>query len=179
MPGRGVFASGKEAAAETKANHEVMDLVRENPELSPMVFKLHEAGRSWPDAKAAVEANTKPAQISFSGDVLSQRGAGSIIRTTFEQPREPWAVRNSVSRQSSLPAWIWSFGFSLAGSEGLRPYAATFGFGLAGSERLRPCAATFGFSLAGSERLRPYAATFGFGALSSRRATDRCIALSH
>jgi hypothetical protein len=66
MPARRFLPAGKEAAAETKASHEVMDLVRENPELSLMVFKLHEAGRSWPDVKAAVEAQTKPA----TGDVL-------------------------------------------------------------------------------------------------------------
>ena len=61
---------GKEAAAETKASHEVMDLVRENPELSRLVVQLHEAGRSWPDVKAAIEAKTKPAKRSFSADVL-------------------------------------------------------------------------------------------------------------
>ena len=70
MPGRGVFASGKEAAAETKASHEVMELVRKNPELSFLVLQLHEAGCSWPDVKAAVEAKTKSEKKSFSGDVL-------------------------------------------------------------------------------------------------------------
>ena len=34
MPGRRFLPLGKEAAAETKASHEVMDLVREKPELS-------------------------------------------------------------------------------------------------------------------------------------------------
>ena len=70
MPGRRFVPLGKEAAAETKASHEVMDLVRENRELSLMVFKLQEAGRSWPDVKAAVEAKTKPAKRSLSADVL-------------------------------------------------------------------------------------------------------------
>jgi len=37
MPARRFLPRGKEAAAETKASHEVMDLVRENPELSLMV----------------------------------------------------------------------------------------------------------------------------------------------
>jgi hypothetical protein len=41
--------------------------VRKNPELSFMVIQLHEAGRSWPDVKAAVEAKAKPA---FVDDVL-------------------------------------------------------------------------------------------------------------
>ena len=61
---------GKEAAAETKASHEVMDLVRKNPELSLLGVQLHEAGRSWPEVKAAVEAKAKPAKRSFVGDVL-------------------------------------------------------------------------------------------------------------
>ena len=55
MPARRYLPQGKEAAAETKASHEVMDLVRENPELSLLVVQLHEAGRSWADVKAAVE----------------------------------------------------------------------------------------------------------------------------
>ena len=70
MPARRFSPLGKEAAAETKASHEVMDLVRKDPELSLMVIQLHEEGRSWPDVKAAVEAKTKPAKRSFSGDVL-------------------------------------------------------------------------------------------------------------
>jgi hypothetical protein len=70
MPARRFLPPGKAAAAETKASHEVMDLVRENPELSLLVVQLHEAGRSWPDVKAAVEAKLKPAKRSFSGDVL-------------------------------------------------------------------------------------------------------------
>ena len=65
---RGGFCFGKDAAAETKASHDVMDLVRENRELSLMVLKLHEARRSWPDVKAAVEAKTKTAKRS--SDVL-------------------------------------------------------------------------------------------------------------
>jgi hypothetical protein len=67
MPARGFLPPGKEAAAETKASHEVMDIARENPELSLMVIQLHDAGRSWSDVKAAVEAKTKPA---FVDDVL-------------------------------------------------------------------------------------------------------------
>jgi hypothetical protein len=70
MPARRFLPLGKDAAAETKASHEVMDLVRESPELSLMVFKLHGAGRSWPDVKAAVEAKMRPARKSLSSDVL-------------------------------------------------------------------------------------------------------------
>jgi hypothetical protein len=70
MPARRYLPQGKEAAAETKASHEVMDLVRENPELSFLVVQLHESGRSWPDVKAAVEAKTQPSKRPHSGDVL-------------------------------------------------------------------------------------------------------------
>ena len=70
MPARRYLPQGKEAAAETKASHEVMELVRKNPELSFLVVQLHEEGRSWPDVKAAVEAKTKSEKKSFSGDVL-------------------------------------------------------------------------------------------------------------
>ena len=61
---------GDAAAEATKASHEVMDLVREKPELSLLVVQLHEAGRSWPDVKTAIETRTKPAMRSFSSDVL-------------------------------------------------------------------------------------------------------------
>ena len=70
MTARRFSPRGKEAAAETKASHEVMDLVREKPELSLLVVQLHEAGRSWPDVKAAIEAKTKPAKRSLPADVL-------------------------------------------------------------------------------------------------------------
>jgi hypothetical protein len=70
MPARRFLPPGKEAAAETKASHEVMDLVRENPELSLLVVQLHEAGRSWPAVKSAIEAKAKPVKKSRSGDVL-------------------------------------------------------------------------------------------------------------
>ena len=72
MPARRFLPPGKEAAAETKASHEVMDLVRDNPELSLLVVRLHEAGCSWPAVKAAVEAKTKPAKRSSSADVQRQ-----------------------------------------------------------------------------------------------------------
>ena len=72
MPVRRYLPQGKEAAAETKASHEVMELVRENPELSLLVVQLHEAGRSWPDVKAAIEAKTKPAKRSSSVNVQRQ-----------------------------------------------------------------------------------------------------------
>jgi hypothetical protein len=61
---------GDAAAEATKASHEVMDLVRGKPELSLLVVQLHEAGRSWPDVKAAIETRMKPATRSFSSDVL-------------------------------------------------------------------------------------------------------------
>ena len=70
MPARRYLPQGKEAAAETKASHEVMDLVRKNPELGFLVVQLHEAGRSWRDVKTAIETRTKPATRSFSSDVL-------------------------------------------------------------------------------------------------------------
>ena len=54
----------KEAATETKASHEVMELVRQNPKLSLLVIQLREAGRSWSDVKAGIEAEVKPATHS-------------------------------------------------------------------------------------------------------------------
>ncbi len=50
----------KEAADETKASHQVMELVRQNPKLGLLVIQLREAGRSWPDIEARIEAETKP-----------------------------------------------------------------------------------------------------------------------
>ena len=43
MPARRFLPLGKEAAAETKASHEVMELVRKNPELSFLVVQLHQS----------------------------------------------------------------------------------------------------------------------------------------
>jgi hypothetical protein len=44
MDARRFLPSGSAAAAETKASHEVMDLVRKNPALSLLVVQLHYAG---------------------------------------------------------------------------------------------------------------------------------------
>ena len=44
------------SAEETHASHEVMELVRNNSDLSLLVVQLREAGKSWRDVKAAIEA---------------------------------------------------------------------------------------------------------------------------
>jgi hypothetical protein len=51
-----VLAPRSEAAVETKASHEVMDLVRQNPDLGLLVIQLREAGRPWLVVKAELEA---------------------------------------------------------------------------------------------------------------------------
>jgi hypothetical protein len=43
-------------AAETSASHAVMELVRSNSVLSLLVVQLRDAGKSWREVKAAVEA---------------------------------------------------------------------------------------------------------------------------
>ena len=45
-----------EPAEATKASHEVMGLVRGNSELSHLVLRLRDSGLSWPQVKAAIEA---------------------------------------------------------------------------------------------------------------------------
>ena len=44
----------REAAVETKTSHEVIDLVRQNPELGLMVIQLREAGQSWLVVKSEI-----------------------------------------------------------------------------------------------------------------------------
>jgi len=51
----------KEAADETKASHEVMELVRQDHKLGLLVIRLREAGRSWCDVKTRIEAEKGPA----------------------------------------------------------------------------------------------------------------------
>jgi hypothetical protein len=51
----------KEAADETKASHEVMELARQNHKIGLLVIQLREAGRSWCDVKARIEAEKKAA----------------------------------------------------------------------------------------------------------------------
>ena len=50
------------AAAETKASHEVMELVRKDPALSLLVVRLREAGRPWRQVKVGIEAKIKRAR---------------------------------------------------------------------------------------------------------------------
>lgn len=46
-------------AAETKASHEVMELVRVSPELDHLAMRLRDAGTSWREVKAAIDAAIK------------------------------------------------------------------------------------------------------------------------
>jgi hypothetical protein len=56
MKSRRFLPPRSEAAVETKASHEVMELVRQNPELGLLVIRLREAGRSWLVVKTELEA---------------------------------------------------------------------------------------------------------------------------
>jgi hypothetical protein len=47
---------GGDPAETIKAGHEVMELVRGNSELSRLVLRLRESGLSWPQVKAAIQA---------------------------------------------------------------------------------------------------------------------------
>ena len=44
------------AEAETSASHAVMELVRTNSALSLLVVQLRDAGKSWREVKAEIEA---------------------------------------------------------------------------------------------------------------------------
>ena len=57
-----VLAASRVAAAETKASHEVMELVRKDPALSLLVVRLREAGEPWHQVKVAIEAKIKRAR---------------------------------------------------------------------------------------------------------------------
>ena len=47
---------GNVGSVETKASHEVMELVRANSALSYLAMRLRDTGMSWPDVKAGIEA---------------------------------------------------------------------------------------------------------------------------
>ena len=50
------MARDDEPGKAIKAGHEVMELVRGNSVLSHLVLRLRESGLSWPQVKAAIEA---------------------------------------------------------------------------------------------------------------------------
>jgi hypothetical protein len=56
MKSRQLVRPRREAAVETKASREVIDLVRQNPELGLMVIQLREAGHSWLVVKSEIAA---------------------------------------------------------------------------------------------------------------------------
>jgi hypothetical protein len=51
----------REVATETKASHEVMDLVRLRRELGLVVIRLRDAGRPWSKVKVVIEAKIRSA----------------------------------------------------------------------------------------------------------------------
>jgi hypothetical protein len=52
------------AALETKASHQVMELVRKKPTLGQLVIRLREQGLSWREIQAVIETKIKPARPS-------------------------------------------------------------------------------------------------------------------
>ena len=74
MKSRSFLPPRSEAAVETKASHEVMDLVRQNPELGLLVIQLREAGRSWLVVKTEIEAKINGAHRG--------RGNGRVPRSS-------------------------------------------------------------------------------------------------
>jgi hypothetical protein len=55
------------AAAEMKASHEVMELVRKDPALSLLVVRLRVAGEPWHQVKVAIEAKIKSPAAQLIG----------------------------------------------------------------------------------------------------------------
>jgi hypothetical protein len=74
MKSRRFLPPRSEAAVETKASHEVMELVRQNPKLGLLVIKLREAGRSWLTVKTEIEAKINRARRG--------RGNGRVTRSS-------------------------------------------------------------------------------------------------
>ena len=64
---RRLLPATRGAAAETQAVHELMELVRNNPEANRLVFQLREAGRSWPDVLKVVRRRARA--VDPSGQV--------------------------------------------------------------------------------------------------------------
>ena len=59
MGAKRFLSPSRVAAVETKASHEVMDLVRGKPALSRLVVQLRDEGRSWRAVQTAIEAEIK------------------------------------------------------------------------------------------------------------------------
>jgi hypothetical protein len=74
MQSRRFLPPRSEAAVETKASHEVMELVRQNPELGLLVIQLREAGRSWLVVKTELEAKIDLAKQHHSNGRSTRTG---------------------------------------------------------------------------------------------------------
>ena len=93
-------------AAETRAIHEVMELVRGNPALSSSVLRLRDNGLSWRDVKTAIDP--KPAGGTGNRRSIpplqrkATRSAGKVVGpNTTKEKKEcdqlPCAPRCSTS----------------------------------------------------------------------------------
>lgn len=64
-------------AAETKASHEVMELVRGSPALSFMVLRLRGSGLSWCDVKTVIDDERKKNAIDHHARLAASRRASA------------------------------------------------------------------------------------------------------
>jgi len=76
----------KEAADETKASHEVMELARQNHKIGLLVIQLREAGRSWCDVKARIEAEKKAAVQGRRRGRLNSKLLPAKVINAADQP---------------------------------------------------------------------------------------------
>ena len=89
-----------DAAAETQAKHELMDLVRNNAELNRLVLELRDTGRSWRDVKTAIKGKFKAARRSAA----SAGAAGAGHCETRQAEADPRAHEQAEGESRPLRA---------------------------------------------------------------------------
>jgi hypothetical protein len=81
MKSRQLVRTRREAAVETKTSQEVIDLVRQNPELGLMVIHLREAGQSWLVVKNEIAAKIGVANQARSNGRALRSGRALMSRS--------------------------------------------------------------------------------------------------
>jgi hypothetical protein len=81
MKSRQLVRTRREAAVETKTSQEVIDLVRQNPELGLMVIQLREAGQSWLVVKNEIAAKIGVANRARSNGRALRSGRALMSRS--------------------------------------------------------------------------------------------------
>ena len=87
---------------ETKASHEVMDMVRGISAFSHMVFRLRESGLSWRDVKAVIDAERERVALNHHVNVAVRKKLNRTLASATQLNHTRTSARRGFDSQGKV-----------------------------------------------------------------------------